>query len=98
MATDIFGFWSGVRLKSGAHPADYDVLSRVRHGLDLRCLPACFNGPLRTAPVVLLYLSPGLSEQDPLDARSREGRARYRRRWSGWAPLPGLEEHRSAWH
>ena len=38
MATDIFQFWSGIRLKGGAHPADYEVLKRVQHNFDLRCL------------------------------------------------------------
>lgn len=99
MAINIFRFWSGIRLKGGAHPADYDVLSRVRHNFDLRCLPAAFNGPLRTAPVVLLYLSPGLSEKlDHRDARTRAGRAYYRRRWTGREPLRGPEEHERGWN
>src|SRR5919106_6532092 len=97
MPTDIFGFWTGIRLKCGAHPADYEVLSRVRHNFDLSCLPACFSGCLRTAPVVLLYLSPGLSEFDYTDAKTRAGRARYRRRWRGCEPLPGPDDHQRAW-
>ena len=97
MAIDLFKFWSGIRLRSGAHPADYDVLTRVRHEFDLRCLPACFTGPLKTAPVVLLYLSPGLSDFDHAHAKSRAGRAHYRRRWRGTEPLPAPEEHESAW-
>ncbi len=97
MATDIFEFWSGVRLRGGAHPADREVLSRVQHNFDLRCLPRCFRGPLKTAPVVLLYLSPGLSEQDYTDAKTRAGRSRYRHQWSGQASLPGPEDHERAW-
>ncbi len=97
MPADIFRFWSGIRLRSGAHPADFDVLSRVRHNFDLNCLPGCFSGPLRTAPVVVLYLSPGLSEQDYTDAKTRAGRERWRRKLSGRAPLPGPEDHYSAW-
>ena len=97
MATDIFEFWSGIRLRGGAHPADYEVLRRVRHNFDLRCLPACFFGPLKTAPVVLLYLSPGLSDQDYADARTKKGRARYRRTWAGEEPLRGPDEHEHAW-
>jgi len=97
MATDIFRFWSGIRLTGGAHPADHEVLSRVQHNFDLRCLPACFHGPLRSAPVVPLYLSPGLSEQDYTDAETRGGRARYRRRWDGNEPLWGPEDHERAW-
>ena len=97
MATDIFQFWSGIRLKGGAHPADYEVLKRVQHNFDLRCLPACFYGPLKRAPVVLLFLSPRLSPQDYDDAKSKEGRARYRRTWQGAEPLRGPEEHHKAW-
>lgn len=77
MTTNIFRFWTDIKLKDGAHPADYEVLSRVRHHFDLNCLPASFNGRLRTAPVVLLYLSPGLSEFDYIQAKTRAGRARY---------------------
>lgn len=97
MATDIFEFWSGINPKGGMHPADRDVLSRVDHSFDLRCLPGCFAGPLRTAPVVLLYLSPGLSEQDYTDAVTRKGRTRYRRSWAGEEPLRGPKDHESAW-
>jgi hypothetical protein len=53
------------------HPADNAVLSRVNHGFDLKCLPGCFWGPLRTAPVVLLYLSPGWSERNLKEAKSK---------------------------
>ena len=77
MATDIFRFWSKIRLKGGAHPADHEVLSRVKHNFDLRCMPGCFGGPLRTASVVLLYLSPGLDKEwDYRTANTRAGRAR----------------------
>ena len=97
MSIDIFEFWSGVHLRKGAHPADYHVLSRVKHNFDLRCLPGCFGGPLRTAPVVLLYLSPGLSIQDYAYAQTRVGRAHCRRKWGGEEPLPGPEDHEPAW-
>ncbi len=97
MTTDIFKFWSGIRLRKGAHPEDFDVFSRSRHGFDLDCLPGCFSGPLRTAPVVLLALSPGLSEQDYIDAKTRAGRERWRHRLSGRAPLPGPDDHEGAW-
>ncbi len=97
MATDIFQFWSGIRLKGGAHPADCEVLRRVDHNFDLRCLPRPFSGPLKTAPVVLLFLSHRLSEQDYSDAKSRSGRDRYRRTWGGKESLWGPKDHESAW-
>ena len=62
MATDIFKFWD-IPVKAGPHPADREVLKRVEHNFDLKCLPGCFAGPLKTAHVVLLYLSPGLAKQ-----------------------------------
>jgi hypothetical protein len=69
--TDIFRFWAKVRPTDYVHPADRDVLSRVSHHFDLKCLPGCFAGPLRTAPIVLLYLSPGLSKKDRKEAKSK---------------------------
>jgi hypothetical protein len=93
MTTDIFDFWDNVRVRDGKHPADYEVLSRVRHNFCLRALPAAFSGCLRTAPVVLLFLSPGLSEFD----FKKSEIARYRRLWSGREPLPGPDDHETAW-
>lgn len=62
-------------------------------------MPASFDGPLRTAPVVLLYLSPGLSKgADYADTNSVAGRARYRRRWEANEPLPGPKENERAWN
>lgn len=67
------------------HPLDRPVFSRLNdsHGFDLRCLPANFGGKLRTAPIVLLYLSPGFSETDVRIARSKEGQERYVRQRTG---------------
>jgi hypothetical protein len=58
--TDIFDFWAPVGRADRVHPDDKKVLERVKHDFDLTCLPACCGGPLLTAKVVLLYLSPGL--------------------------------------
>ena len=94
---DIFHFWWEVGRAAHVHPADRAVMSRVRHRFDLRSLPGCFAGPLRTAPVVLLYLSPGSSKKDRIEAKSKAGRARYARMRTGRMPLPGPRDHRSAW-
>ena len=64
MTTDIFDFWAQIAPTAHVHPADVAVLARAKHAFDLKALPGCFMGPLRSAPVVLLFLSPGLSEQD----------------------------------
>lgn len=95
---DIFDFWSEIKLGQKVHPRDRLVLSRVAHGFDLNCLPAAFMGPLKIAPLVLLYLSPGLSDIDHKDARSVVGKRRYFERWKGLQPLPGPEDHRGAWN
>lgn len=90
---DIFEFWSSIDPTARIHPADADVFRRVpRHGFDLDALPGCFMGPLRTAPVVLLFLSPGLDIDDrPTPALvDRNNRVR-----SGIAPLVDVRAHLS---
>jgi hypothetical protein len=52
----------------------------------LDCLPACFGGRLRDAPIVQLYLSPGFSESDVAEAKTDEGKDYYLRRWQGYEP------------
>src|SRR5438067_421339 len=97
MGSDIFKFWASIHAPDHIHPEDRSVLDRVKHGFDLKCLPGAFSGRLRDAPVVLLYLSPGLSEQDYEDAQSLEGRERYVLMRKGHQPLWGPNEHRNAW-
>lgn len=86
--TDIFKFWEAVEPKDRIHPADRRVLERVKHEFDLECLPACFNGPLRTAKVVLLLLSPTLYPHSRAEAETQEGQEAYMRRRAGHEPLP----------
>jgi hypothetical protein len=103
MSTDIFEFWSEVSFGEKIHPRDRKVLSRIQRrfdpqtSIDLRCLPACFMGPLRTAPIVLLYLSPGWHESDVRDAKTRKTRDYYYKRWKGDQPLPGPTDQYRAW-
>ena len=94
---DLFRFWSQVGRGEKVHPADREVLRRVKHGFDLRCLPGCFFGPLRTARVVLLYLSPGFDEYDLVEAKSQKGRNRVFECRKGNQPLPGPQDHFDAW-
>lgn len=97
MTSDIFKYWSVVGPSDRVHPRDRDVLHRIDHGFDLRCLPGCFGGPLRTAPIVLLYLSPGFHPQDLKEAKSPERQARKAEQRKGRRPLPGPEDHEPAW-
>lgn len=95
MSIDIFDFWEEISRDEHVHPRDREVLSRVDHKFDLKCLPACFSGPLRTAPVVLLYLSPGWSESDVEKAKTQDERDYYHERRKGYQPLAGPD--RSGW-
>ena len=83
---DIFEFWSRIERGERIHPDDKKVFDRMapeEHGFNLNCLPACFGGRLRSAPIVLLYLSPGFSDTDLTDANTDDGKDYYARRWKG---------------
>ncbi|MGT2501261.1 hypothetical protein ACVOMS_11300 [Bradyrhizobium guangxiense] len=56
-----------------------------------------FRGKLRTAPVVLLYLSPGFSETDVRIARSKEGQERYVRQRTGRLGFTGDHPEAARW-
>lgn len=103
MSTDIFDFWADVPGDARVHPADQPVLDRYGtldapgHSLNLRCLPAPFGGPLRTARVVLLFLNPGLSPQDLEESDTPAAHTHYRLKREGFALLDGPDEHQAAW-
>ncbi len=103
MSGDIFSFWAGVPGDAREHPDDRPVFDRAAndddrgHGFDLQCLPAPFNGPLRTARVVLLYLSPGWREFDVEEAGTNAGQDRYFRRRQGYQPLDSEAEHKAGY-
>ena len=88
--SDIFEFWSRVKRGQKVHPADkkvFDRLNPAKHGFQLECLPGCFAGRLRSAPIVFLYLSPGFSLADLEDARTKNGIEYRYRSYSGNEPL-----------
>jgi hypothetical protein len=87
---DIFEFWSRIKRGERIHPADKEVFHRIdagRHGFQLDCLPGCFAGQLKTAPIVLLYLSPGHSEATTNDAKTKTGKNHHFRTYWGDEPL-----------
>jgi hypothetical protein len=90
---DIVSFWDGLPGDCRVHPADVDVLHRVQHHLQLDCLPGPFNGELKSAPVILLFLSPGFSDYDLKHAKSQIGQDYYKNSRSGFHSLPSTEEH-----
>ena len=103
MPVDIFEFWSQAGPQDTQHPQDREVFSRLKnrkknaHRFNLHCLPYCFVGPLRTAPVVLLYLSLGFTEFDLKQARTSKGRDWVMKSRAGNQSLPGPDDHRAAW-
>jgi hypothetical protein len=95
---DIFEFWSRIDRGALIHPADkavFDRLAPEKHGFQLDCLPGCFAGRLRTASIVMLYLSPGYSKADLDDAASEDGKDYRFRSYEGNLPFrdsgPGLK-------
>jgi hypothetical protein len=92
---DIFSFWSDLSEEEARiHPCDKKVLSRVNNPFEHTCFAEPFRGRLQTAPVVLLFLSPGLHERD-LSA-STQDREYYSRQREGHCDLPTESEHRTA--
>lgn len=62
---DLFEFWSRINPNAPVHPDDQPIFDRLgNHQFNMTGLPSCYMGPLKTAPVVLLYLSPGLGKED----------------------------------
>jgi hypothetical protein len=92
MYPNIFEFWSVVGMGETEHPADSEILPTLSHHFDLECLPGCWRGPLRTAPVVLLFLAPGWSQEGPVQARQAKHIARNARMRTGYEPLPERED------
>ncbi|HVI30177.1 hypothetical protein [Hansschlegelia sp.] len=93
MASDIFDYWADVPGEAHWHPDDEKVLHRAQNRFELGALPAFCKGPLKTAPVVLLALSPGFRETDLDHASSPEGQAYYAHQRTGGADLPTAQEH-----
>jgi len=97
LSQDIFKFWAEIRDDAHEHPADEAVLRRIKHGFHPKCLPAAYSGNLRNAPVVLLFLSPGLDSGDVRHCASKKGRNYYALQRPGEGKLPTKDEHPSAY-
>jgi hypothetical protein len=92
MSKDIFEFWAEAASSDRFHPRDHDVLRRASHGFDAECLPIPFSGPLKTAPVVLLYLAPGWPREFRAISGTAEIQAQCAERRKGYQPLGGPED------
>ncbi len=97
MALAPYEFWSRCPADCFVHPDDRDALERLPHSFQLHATPNPFFGPLRTAPVVLLYLNPGFHDDDARLARDAGVRNHFAAQRSGDAPLPSAEEYEPAW-
>lgn len=100
LSQDIFEFWSQIGRGEHVHPADKTIFNRMapeQHGFRLDCLPGCFGGRLRDAPLVLLYLSPGFNAADIADAQTEEGIDFYFRRYKGYELPRDLGKAKSSW-
>jgi hypothetical protein len=62
-------FWWKAANSLQQHPDDEAVLRTKRHHFRLDTLVGPFQGPVRTAPVVLLTLNPGWSGVEPGEAK-----------------------------
>lgn len=98
MTSDIFDFWSKTSSNPYIHSTDERVFKRTNHNFASDCVPQAYRGRLRAAPVVLLFLSPGLdAKRDPAHCETVEGRDYYARQRTGECDLPSDEEHPSAY-
>jgi hypothetical protein len=96
---DIFDFWKNYRLGDRVHLLDRPVLDDLRkqHSLNLNCLPLPFYGALKTAPIVLLYLNPGLSSLDEKEAGTKEAQERMLLRLEGNMHLSAERAGKKSW-
>lgn len=97
LSRDIFQFWSEIPDDACEHPADRQVLQHIKHNFAPDCLPQAYRGRLRTAPVVLLFLSPGLDPDDPAHCADGKGRRYYAGQRTGECDLPEEKDHPSAY-
>lgn len=97
MPASLTEYWSQLRPADCIHPDDAAVWGRLSPDLHNACLPTPYYGRIADAPVVLLFLSPGLSSNDPFEAESAAARTRYVRIRAGSELLPSKEEWPDFW-
>jgi hypothetical protein len=97
LSRDLFQFWSEISDDAFEHPEDRHVLQRVETKFARNCLPQAYRGRLRTAAVVLLFLSPGLDSGDAAHCSTPKGRLYYAHQRGGECDLPEENEHPSAY-
>lgn len=89
-ANSIYDFWRQLR-RGLVHPLDKPVLDRAvpRGTFDLSLVPHPISGPLRSAPIVLCYVNPGITKpEDYAIAASTVRRRRSLERRMGFTAWP----------
>lgn len=97
MPPSLTEYWSQLAAADRVHPDDRLAWGRLSPSFANACLPTPYYGRIIDAPVVLLFLSPGLSPNDPIEAESDAAQTRYVRIRAGSAPLPSKEEWPDFW-
>jgi hypothetical protein len=92
-----FDYWSNVPGHACYHPDDKTVLDRADHSFQLKGLPNPFFGPLKTASVVLLYLSPGYRSEDAELAQRAATHRYFENQRTGKTPLPTIDDYKPTW-
>ncbi len=91
---DIIDFWSGVPGSFQIHPRDGKVLARAKNQFRLESGPNPYFGPLRSAKVFVLYLSPGFRDDYDLSFFQLEsGQSYLFSQREGNACLPSSADH-----
>lgn len=96
MPNSLIEYWSRLGPHDLIHPDDRATWDRLAPTFS-PCLPTPYYGRLADAPVVLLYLSPGLSDQDLAEARDPKAQQRYVRIRAGQEPLATAENWKDLW-
>ncbi len=95
---DIFDFWAECPPNARVHPQDAPVFARAGNmGFDLECLPSNVWGTLKTARLVLLFLSPGFDPFDLEYAKRPSSHEIMARRRQGIEPLNSKDDHPGGW-
>jgi hypothetical protein len=89
---DILQFWTRAT-DLQVHPDDSVALNTHTHNFELRCLVGPWWGPIRTAPIVLLFLNPKLGNNgaEINEAQTPAMREKIIANLRGDAPLPDFE-------
>lgn len=96
MSESLVEYWSRLAPSDLIHPADQTVWQRLGPAFS-PCLPTPYYGRIADAPVVLLFLSPGQSDQDLIEADDPNAQQRYHRVRAGQQPLASREEWPGLW-